>query len=277
MCVGSIPFLPKKELWNGDILCARENHCNAEALPLLGWNRPFVILRIVQRQGSGILGDLMCDCAKASTQILTSTQSLSNIIKVKTFQKTKVDSHALFQNLIKFRESIPIQQPGAGPIPMPRLTLERGQLFSPSYVKAGDAQHVYRIPWTYLWNFWFSKATSTTWGVRLSQSSYNYLMARFGIMPQHYEDTGILLNSMQWKMAKALLPGLDFTSPAILLSNSTHQEYHLQSSSGFNQQCGSLELESGRKDGSMPGDDNENNTENNASAFQKSVSIFWWV
>ncbi|KAF8855499.1 hypothetical protein BDZ45DRAFT_692538 [Acephala macrosclerotiorum] len=202
LCVGSIPFLPRKEQWNVDIFCVRDHHCNGRVLPLQAWNRPFVILRIVQREGSQVPGDLMCDCAE-----------------VTTFQKTSPQNHSTFQNLTKFRESVLIQQPGAPPVPDPYLTLENGQLMGPS------------------------KFDSTAWGVRLSEASYNFLMARFSMMPQQYEDIGTLHKALQWKMAKALLPGLDFTSPLILLSTRIDHNHLLESTSESN-----FELENGQKD-----------------------------
>ncbi|CZT44910.1 uncharacterized protein RSE6_05161 [Rhynchosporium secalis] len=169
LCMGAMLWLPYMEPSSASIFCVRPGHCGAGLIRPEAFAHPVVVLGIRQRPGSTIWGEV-----------------LVRVCDVTTFQSTPLfgdRSHQANQHLIKFNESIPIQQHDSPWGYDPNwLQLGMGNIIGQSYVRA---QHVWEISIDVLWNYYWSNLTA--WSVRLNEDSYYRLMAHLGLEPQPCE------------------------------------------------------------------------------------------
>ncbi len=75
ICVGCIVWLPPRELNNQCIKCEKRNCCGKTVLDDGGYNHPVVVVKIRQKKGSALIGDLVCSVACVS-------ESPANIFEV---------------------------------------------------------------------------------------------------------------------------------------------------------------------------------------------------
>ncbi|EDN95026.1 predicted protein [Sclerotinia sclerotiorum 1980 UF-70] len=64
---GSIVWLSKHQGWHEPIICVQNHECNDKVKEIDGHNHPVMILRINQRHGSDIIGDIVLDIAIMTT------------------------------------------------------------------------------------------------------------------------------------------------------------------------------------------------------------------
>lgn len=60
VCVGCISWLPTFNPVNRVLRCVKGSCCDHTELDVDGYDHPVVVLNISQREGSSILGDLIC-------------------------------------------------------------------------------------------------------------------------------------------------------------------------------------------------------------------------
>ena len=63
VCVGCIVWLPPKDTLNSGIQCSCTRCYLPSALEDAGYDHPVVVVKIRQKNGSAIVGDLVCDVA----------------------------------------------------------------------------------------------------------------------------------------------------------------------------------------------------------------------
>lgn len=66
LCVGCIIWLPSKDSLHDNIKCDKDQCCGGGDLGEGGYNHPVIVLRIKQRPGSRVSGDLICSVACVS-------------------------------------------------------------------------------------------------------------------------------------------------------------------------------------------------------------------
>ncbi|KAH6663405.1 hypothetical protein B0J14DRAFT_609396 [Halenospora varia] len=161
LCVGCIVWLPKKELDRDDIYC----NCRWCEYPFElnedGYNHPVVVLRITQRKGSSIPGDVLCDVAC-----------------ITTFSDTPLLIFLQSRNR-RNRKAIPVFHPDSmeneeDEVHTVQLYLENGRkLHKQSYVRLS---HVYQVPACLLRSLSFHARKSAAYLTRFDFESYTTLM-----------------------------------------------------------------------------------------------------
>ncbi|KAH8685459.1 hypothetical protein BGZ60DRAFT_395218 [Tricladium varicosporioides] len=161
LCTGCIVWLPKKEPDRDEIYC----NCGWCEYPFElnedGYNHPVVVLRIKQRKGSSIPGDVLCDVAC-----------------ITTFSDTPLSIFLQSRNR-RNRKATPIFHPDftaneEGEAYTVQLYLENDRkLHKQSYVRLS---HVYQVPACFLQSLSFQSRKSAAYLTRLDYESYAILM-----------------------------------------------------------------------------------------------------
>ncbi|EMR88680.1 hypothetical protein BcDW1_2673 [Botrytis cinerea BcDW1] len=184
LCVGCIVWLPS-EGFDKSIKCCKRDCCG-KGLGEDGYNNPVVVLKIRQRKGSSIRGDLICYVANVTT---FSDMNLENYL-------SKCPHNSEFQ------QSLPIspidQDSCVESTPSWLLRLQKGALKKQSYV---NLAHIFKVPSSSLSTFGFRNHRA--YKLRLSATSYNSLMKEMGLRNEPYEETASL-----YKTARARLEAL---------------------------------------------------------------------
>jgi len=192
LCVGCIVWLPPKDLANGSIRCNRASCCGRE-LDDDGYEHPVVVLSIKQREGSHMLGDLICTVACVTT---FGDTSLSK------YRKKRLRTP-------HFQLSIPICDPKnetieEGPTEVvEKLYVENGALRKQSYVKI---QHTYEVPSSTLCTYSFGRRRDRAYNLRLTQLSYNLLMEKLGVSAEQYVATGQMSSTRESRLSALARP-----------------------------------------------------------------------
>ncbi|KAN0107994.1 hypothetical protein V8E51_007736 [Hyaloscypha variabilis] len=191
-CVGSVVWLRQRFYNEEDIPCIREGHCTNYKLGEDGYMHPVVILKMWQRSGSTLPGDLMLAVSE-----LTS------------FEDTPIDSYTNYKDkYIKFKEAIPILHEGESRWSDPeQLSLESGWLQKKSWIRL---QHVLLIHVSCLWKYdWHVGGHG--YDQRLDENSYLRLMSLFGIFGDKYESsTSVVHNASSRLQQLAREEGLKY-------------------------------------------------------------------
>lgn len=174
-------WLPSKGLNGPSIRCVNEARCGKE-LDDGGHNHPVVVLKVRQKKGSSIVGDLICTIACITT---FSDTSLS---KYSTMRRHKEASIPIYDP-----ETIPLTS-GKG-LALIQLKLEKGRLKKQSYVRL---QHTYRVPVSMLRQYAYRKGRA--YKRRLSDVSYNTLMRLLALSPEKYEKTADLIETKDQRL-----------------------------------------------------------------------------
>ena len=215
LCAGCIVWLPHKVLSAGSIRCSKANCCGKE-LDDAGYEHPVVVLSIKHREGSYILGDLICTVATVSiVGILNSLQA--DIWKVTTFDNTSLQKYLEKRRRSKYhQESIPIRDPAGALLETEiiesteYLNIENGSLYKQSYVKL---QHTYEIPSSTLCQY--NYRARRAYSLRLQHSSYELLMTKLDLEAQTFLATSQIQSTRESRLN--LLAGI----PAIPLAQTT--------------------------------------------------------
>lgn len=77
---GSIVWLSKHQGWHEPIICVQNHECNDKVKEIDGHNHPVMILRINQRHGSDIIGDIVLDIAIVSLHPFAASSLILNIV-----------------------------------------------------------------------------------------------------------------------------------------------------------------------------------------------------
>ncbi|ESZ92047.1 hypothetical protein SBOR_7577 [Sclerotinia borealis F-4128] len=195
ICVGCIVWLPSDGR-DKNIKCCKRNCCG-KGLGEDGYDSPVVVLKIRQRKGSSIRGDLICYVATITT---FSDMNLENYLSSCPHNS-------------EFQQSLPIspidQDSCVESTPSWLLRLQKGALNKQSYISLA---HIFKVPASSLSIFGFR--SQRAYKLRLSATSYNILMAEIGLRNEPYEETAYL-----YKTARARLEAL--ASPNRQISAST--------------------------------------------------------
>ncbi|KAK0106866.1 hypothetical protein ONS95_003588 [Cadophora gregata] len=198
VCVGCIVWLPSKDVTQQTIRCINNGCCDQEELNDGGHNHPVVVLKITQKKGSDVLGDLVCTVACVTT---FSDTTLSKYVSKRQYKVS----------------SIPIYDAEATPIPselgsnLIQLRMEEGRLKKQSYVRL---QHTYQVPLSMLRQYTFRN--SRAFRQRLSEDSYKTLMGLLARTPEKYDVTKTLLETKDRRLlalARSELPPVRRTRP----------------------------------------------------------------
>ncbi|ATZ49508.1 hypothetical protein BCIN_04g06470 [Botrytis cinerea B05.10] len=181
LCVGCIVWLPS-EGFDKSIKCCKRDCCG-KGLGEDGYNNPVVVLKIRQRKGSSIRGDLICYVANVTT---FSDMNLENYL-------SKCPHNSEFQ------QSLPIspidQDSCVESTPSWLLRLQKGALKKQSYV---NLAHIFKVPSSSLSTFGFRNHRA--YKLRLSATSYNSLMKEMGLRNEPYEETASLYKTARTRL-----------------------------------------------------------------------------
>ncbi|KAH7356418.1 hypothetical protein BKA65DRAFT_422649 [Rhexocercosporidium sp. MPI-PUGE-AT-0058] len=212
VCVGCIVWLPPKDVNRPSIRCVNESCCGKRELDDGGHNHPVVVLKIRQKKGSIVIGDLICTVASVTT---FSGTSLSKYLSRRRRRQA----------------SIPIFDPEATALTSPRaaslvqLKMEDGRLKKQSYIRL---QHTYRIPVSMLGQYAYRN--SRAYKRRLSYESYCALMELLSLPPEKYEVTASLYeteNQRLLDLARSSLPSVvQAHRAAHPVTNPTHPSHY---------------------------------------------------
>ncbi|KAF7855389.1 hypothetical protein EAF04_010132 [Stromatinia cepivora] len=184
LCVGCIVWLPL-DGYDKSIKCCKRKCCG-KGLAEDGYNNPVVVLKIRQRKGSSIRGDIICYVAAITT---FSDMNLENYLSECPHNS-------------EFQLSLPIspvdQDSCVESTPSWLLRLQKGALKKQSYI---NLAHIFKVPAGSLSTFGFRNHRA--YKIRLSATSYNILMAEMGLRNEPYEETASL-----YKTARARLEAL---------------------------------------------------------------------
>ncbi|KAH9213955.1 hypothetical protein DL95DRAFT_462615 [Leptodontidium sp. 2 PMI_412] len=196
VCVGCIVWLPPKDFTRPSFRCVNKNCCRNEELDDGGHNHPVVVLKIRQKKGSTVIGELICTVASVTT---FSNTPLSKYLSRRRHRKP----------------SIPIFDPEATALTSPRvsslvqLKLEEGRLKKQSYVRL---QHTYRIPVSMLRQYAYRN--SRAYKRRLSYESYYALMELLALPPENYEATETLFETNHQRLLDLANSSLALVAPS---------------------------------------------------------------
>ncbi|KAF4627837.1 hypothetical protein G7Y89_g10312 [Cudoniella acicularis] len=166
LCVGCIVWLPPKDDGNDNIKCNCSTCTYPSELNDEGYNHPVIVLKISQKKGSFVAGDL-----------------------VTTFTDTPLSSY-IAQRTRRLQGSIPIFHPDSTPSTpeethLSQLNLENGKLHKQSYIRL---KHTYPIHCSLLRTFkpW---QRYRAYKLRIDQESYGILMQHLRRKKEEWVET----------------------------------------------------------------------------------------
>ncbi|KAM3072532.1 hypothetical protein ACMFMG_009328 [Clarireedia jacksonii] len=181
LCVGCIVWLSGDNC-DKSVKCCKRNCCG-KVLGEDGYNNPVVVLKIRQRKGSSVRGDLMCYVANITT---------FNDMPLQTYLSQCPHNPSI-------RHSLPIspidQDSCIEATPSWLLRIQKGSLKKQSYI---DLSHIFKIPASHLHTYAFRSPRA--YKLRLSATSYSVLMAEIGLRNEPYEDTASLYKTARTRL-----------------------------------------------------------------------------
>ncbi|PQE07461.1 hypothetical protein CJF30_00007198 [Rutstroemia sp. NJR-2017a BBW] len=181
LCVGCIVWLPSDSC-DKSVKCCKKNCCG-KVLGEDAYNSPVVVLKIRQRKGSSVRGDIMCYVANITT---------FNDMPLQTYLSECHHNPSI-------RHSLPIspvdQDSCIEATPSWLLRIQKGSLKKQSYI---DLSHIFKIPASHLHTYAFRSPRA--YKLRLSATSYSVLMAEIGLRNEPYEDTASLYKTARTRL-----------------------------------------------------------------------------
>lgn len=163
--------------------------CNQAPMQDTGLSHPALVIAVMQRPQSLVVGDLLCKIVPVSCTLPCLLNHLTSMRKVHTWRKTSLRVYwQLRQTLRKFRDTIPIYKDSAENSEAyesrgyPFLHLDGGHLRYQSYI---NFNHTYTVPISYLRAYSRIHARSA-FDIMLGRASYYKLMGWLGLSPQPY-------------------------------------------------------------------------------------------